>query len=41
MSGVRIEKSVCLFCPPGCGIHVRAKGNEPVRGRGYVILMRL
>lgn len=31
MSEERIEKTVCLFCPPGCGIDVTVKDNVPIK----------
>ncbi len=31
MGEVRIEKTLCLFCPPGCGIDVHIKDNVPIK----------
>lgn len=31
MSYRRIGKTVCLFCPPGCGIVVEIKNNVTVK----------
>jgi anaerobic selenocysteine-containing dehydrogenase len=31
MGDVQIKKTVCLFCPPGCGIDVHIKDNVPVK----------
>lgn len=31
MENVKIEKTLCLFCPPGCGIDVHIKDNLPVK----------
>jgi formate dehydrogenase (coenzyme F420) alpha subunit len=31
MSEEKVEKTVCLFCPPGCGIDIHIKDNKPVK----------
>jgi formate dehydrogenase (coenzyme F420) alpha subunit len=30
MSEKRVEQTICLFCPPGCGINVEIENNVPV-----------
>ena len=30
----KIVKTICLNCPPGCGIDVQVKDNKPVKVEG-------
>jgi anaerobic selenocysteine-containing dehydrogenase len=34
MSEEKIVKTACLFCPPGCGINMYVKDNQPVKVEG-------